>query len=457
MNRSTILLIALLIILAVITYFLLPSEKEREASYKLPTISLKVDSASVIKIEIKQPSSSIVMENVGGTWMITSPHPSSADPAAVANFLNSLSKFKVGSLISSNPDKQRLFQVDSAGTLLHITDRSGKIVSMIVGKMGPSFSEIYFRLPDSKDVYLGEGIDSWTINKNVKDWRDKSIVHIPAESMKEITITAGSKMYRFNNDSSGWRLGDKSVETSEMNPLLNTLSNLRADDFVDTVAEIKSKPITIDLKSMENISLSLYPTLPDSTHYFVKSSRSQQTYVVNKWTVQQLFKPIGKPLPVSAPVQQVAETPKKEPVISPKKEPEVQPITVTTPTKKPITKEPVSETKKLEEGKKQIPTSSQPAKPSQAETKKPVAKPKQTTPAIKTTPPSAEPTKTKAEPTKQAIEDEGELTVHTVAKGETMTTIAKKYNVTTEQILKWNLLKTIAVKPGQELYIYVRK
>jgi LysM repeat protein len=292
-------------------------------------------------------------------------------------------------------------------------------------------------------------MDSWTINKNVKDWRDKSIVHVPTESMKEITITAGSKMYRFNNDSSGWKLGEKSVETSEMNPLLNTLSNLRADDFIDTVAEIISKPITIDLKSMENISLSLYPTLPDSSHYFVKSSRSQQTYVVNKWTAQQLFKPMGKILPVSAHVQQVAETPKKET--------EVQPTTVTTPTKKPITKEPITETKKSDDGKKQISTSPQPAKPSQAETKKPVAEPKQTPPTVKTIPPSAEPTKTKAEPTKQAIEDEGELTVHTVAKGETMTTIAKKYNVTTEQILKWNLLKTIAVKPGQELYIYVRK
>jgi len=26
-----------------------------------------------------------------------------------------------------------------------------------------------------------------------------------------------------------------------------------------------------------------------------------------------------------------------------------------------------------------------------------------------------------------------------------------------EEILKWNLLKSITVKPGQELYIYVKK
>jgi LysM repeat protein len=54
-------------------------------------------------------------------------------------------------------------------------------------------------------------------------------------------------------------------------------------------------------------------------------------------------------------------------------------------------------------------------------------------------------------------DDEGELTVHIVKKGESMTTIAQQYGVTVEQILKWNLLKSISVKPGQELYIFVRK
>ena len=59
--------------------------------------------------------------------------------------------------------------------------------------------------------------------------------------------------------------------------------------------------------------------------------------------------------------------------------------------------------------------------------------------------------------TTDSTEDEGELTVYTVKRGDTMQLIARKYDVSVEQILKWNLLKSIAVKPGQELYIYVRK
>jgi LysM repeat protein len=38
-----------------------------------------------------------------------------------------------------------------------------------------------------------------------------------------------------------------------------------------------------------------------------------------------------------------------------------------------------------------------------------------------------------------------------------MTSIAQQYKVSVEQILKWNLLKSISVKPGQELYVYQKK
>ncbi len=60
-------------------------------------------------------------------------------------------------------------------------------------------------------------------------------------------------------------------------------------------------------------------------------------------------------------------------------------------------------------------------------------------------------------PAQGGADDEGELKVHVVKKGETMTSIATSYGVTVEQILKWNLLKSISIKPGQELYIFVRK
>jgi LysM repeat protein len=361
-------------------------------------------------------------------------------------------KFRVGSLISSNPEKQTVFQVDTSGTKLTVTERGGKSTSVIVGKMGPSFSEVYFRLPASKDVYLGEGLDTWMINKEARDWRDKTILIAPSETIRDLTYSVGNKLYEFHRDSTVWKAGGKAVDVSVINPALTSLSNLHADDFVDAPASIQSHPATVKVHASDDVTLTFIPVLPDSSKYYVQKSSSNQTFLVSKWTAQQILKPVEQHAVSSKPVEAVAEIPKEEPpstsiapqvtpkkevakkiespVASPKKEPKTKPVERAALQKK----EPVGK------ANEETLTGNQ-DKP--AAVKEPVKNPKVTKP---TTTQSA-----------SSADDEGDLTVHTVVRGETMRTIAQKYNVSVEQILKWNLLKTIAVRPGQELYIYVRK
>ena len=80
----------------------------------------------------------------------------------------------------------------TGGTHIIVTERSGKTTNLIIGKMGPSFSEVYVRQPASQDVYLGEGIDSWSVNKDLKEWRDKTIFTQPAEAIRASRIVAMS-------------------------------------------------------------------------------------------------------------------------------------------------------------------------------------------------------------------------------------------------------------------------
>ncbi len=457
MNRSTILLILLLVVLGVIVKFLLPSSEERQASYKPEEINLSVDSASIIKVEIQKPGKSVTLENVGGKWMLTAPMNSIADGNAVKQIISGMLKFKVGSLVSSNVEKQTVFQVDTSGTKLTLTERSGKATGIIIGKMGPSYSEIYFRLPGSKDVYLGEGLESWSINKEVKDWRDKAIASIPSEAIKNLKYTVGEKEYEFSHDTSGWKSNEKPIDVNTMNPVLNSLTNLRADDFVDTAMALKSHPAKLEIHGNEDLSLSFFPSQPDSSKYYVQTSKSPQIFVVSKWTTQQLFKPTEKPVPVRQPVA-VVEQPKKEPpppVIT-KKEPEKKPATVTPKVIKQEEPKITKQTPSTLTDEKKTARVEQPKNPPSTEQQSNVTKPPATKTQTETNPLVKQPGS--AQPaSSSSTEDEGDLTIHTVKRNETMPLIAKQYNVTVEQILKWNLLKSIAVKPGQELYIFVRK
>ncbi len=465
MNRSTAFLLGLLLILGVIVFFLLPGEGERESSYKSGEIHLAIDSSSTIKIEIQRTGKSVTLENVGGKWTLTSPILYAADQAAVHQLLGGLSKFWTGSLISSNPEKQNLFQVDSSGTKLTLTERSGTVTSVIIGKMGPSFSEVYFRLPNSKDVYLGQGVDSWVFSKEVKDWRDKSIISAPSEVVHGLTYTVGPKQYSFHKDSTGWKSGEKSLDANTMNPALNALATLRADDFIDTAMSMNAHPIALHISGADDVTLNLYPSLPDSARYYVQRGNANQFFVISKWTAQQLLKPIDQegihPRMASANSVKTIPTPQPAPESQP---PAVTETKVTPKESSPkatlgaVKKAEIPKASSSDESKNQEQPIVRKLPPSRLATS-PRTNPVEQTPSAT---PGATSGKVESKPPSSGksssnIEDEGDLTVYSVKSGETMTSIAKKFNVPVEQILKWNILKSITVKPGQELYIYVKK
>jgi LysM repeat protein len=455
MSRSTLILFVLLIVLGAVAYFILPSSEERESSDKAPEISYKIDSASVVKIVLARGQKSMTLENVGGKWMITSPSSYTADPVAVLQILQGLSKFRVGSLISSNPEKQRLFQVDSSGTQITTTERSGKTNSMIIGKMGPSFSEVYCRPPASKNVFLGEGLDSWTVTKELKEWRDKTIASIPSESVQRLSYSVNNKEFDYVRDSTSWKLGETTVESSVMNPPLSTLASFRADDFVDTTMRFQTQPVRVSVKGATNVALELHPVLPDSSKYYVQSSASPQIYVINKYTAQQLLKPVDH----SKPAQKSPFAKKEEPKHIPPPVKTAQKQEAPPPQKKTTEQPPAKVTQAPEKSAGTQPVIQE--KPATKSAPPPVVTTEKKAPAKQTASPAAvAPTiteKGKQPATTTAADDEGDLTVYTVKAGDTMPLIAKKFNCSVEQILKWNLLKSINVKPGQELYIYEKK
>ena len=44
-------------------------------------------------------------------------------------------------------------------------------------------------------------------------------------------------------------------------------------------------------------------------------------------------------------------------------------------------------------------------------------------------------------------------TYHTVAEGETITDIARRYGITVRDVVKWNELKTMTITPGMKLKV----
>lgn len=291
MKKTTIYLLSIFVILSIVVYFFVKPEPERIASYSIKDLGLKIDSVYISKIEIHRNQKSIILEQQTDKWTIISPIKYPADETSVTTLLSSASKLKILSLISSNPEKQKTFQVDSAqGTILTFHDKRGKTISFILGKMGPSYMESYLKPINSDEVYLSEGINSWTANKDIRDWRDKNILKLQSDSIKQIIIESGREIVALTKAENTWYLEDDSVESHKIQNILNLISNLKTEDFVDTTINLPQAEAKITIQETDFNTVTLYPVPPDSSRYWVTNSKDTQVFVVSRYIANQLIK-----------------------------------------------------------------------------------------------------------------------------------------------------------------------
>lgn len=291
MKKTTLYLITLFVVLFAVMYFLILPTEDRTASYSLNDSFFSIDSAIINKIEVRKGFTDITFEKNGDNWKITEPVNYLADQEAIHSLLSGASKLKINSLISSNPAKQTLFQVDTiTGTQLSFHNIKGKIISIIVGKMGPSYLESYIRGTNSDDVYLAEGLNSWIINKELRDWRDKTIFKTEKDSITQLYFESEKEKFITKKLENKWTVGSDTIATATIDNLLSTLSNFRTEDFVDSELTLPQPQLKLETTSTNKSSLIFYPMPPDSSRYWIVSSSSPQIFVVSKVSANQIIK-----------------------------------------------------------------------------------------------------------------------------------------------------------------------
>ncbi len=105
------------------------------------------------------------------------------------------------------------------------------VAAFRVGKPSASYTETYVRREGSNDVYLADGMFSYTFVQQPKDWRDKSIYRNEPDLVKSVTYRYGDTTFTLAMNDSLWRLNGDSVSQTTVRSVLGSLANLQADGF----------------------------------------------------------------------------------------------------------------------------------------------------------------------------------------------------------------------------------
>lgn len=154
-----------------------------------PVDTWSVDPDRVTALQIRKPDGeSVELVRSAGSWKLSQPVQYPANGQTVTSSLRVLESLELEDIVSTNPENQGKYQVDSTGTLVEVKAGEETLLSAIVGKNSPDFSHTYVRRTGSDDVYRAVGMLSYNFNKRVDDWRDKSILDIDQQTISRITL-----------------------------------------------------------------------------------------------------------------------------------------------------------------------------------------------------------------------------------------------------------------------------
>ena len=196
------------------------------------------DKEQVTKIEITATDGTTTLSKQESTWVVASMDNYPADSEGIAALLTKVDEFKNTQRVSSNPEKQAEFEVDSTGIEAKLIDVHDKVLAhLFVGKITPGFLSSYVRAADSNDVYVAQGNLQSVFNKGTRTWKDRTIFDFNKGIVTELNISSPEETVELRLDAEGtWQMlkpEAAAANTTEVDNLLTTLSGLDTDDFAD--------------------------------------------------------------------------------------------------------------------------------------------------------------------------------------------------------------------------------
>ena len=289
MKRLTI-PIAILVVILII--WLVQSKIEtRQITGRIIENFLNLNADQITKIVTINGVDTLTFQKDQGRWYLLDPLPRRTDSMAVLNMLSSAAGIRVGKVISENVDRQGDFMVDKIGGNLVLFYRDDSLLSeVIIGKVASDRTHTYVRKPDSDEVYLADGLLTYTFRRQKSQWLDKTIFSFSPESVAKIELVYPDDGIRLSVSDSAWYIAKKPYKDSILADsaivvnFVRRVSNTFANDFVNATDS--------GLIDFKNFSLKINISLDDgSTHSaeFAKESKDNNRIYCRKPDLDETF------------------------------------------------------------------------------------------------------------------------------------------------------------------------
>jgi len=190
------------------------------------------------RLEILYPGRElVVLTRNGEDWELVAPLAYPANQANVISLTRRLEEVNSENIVSTLPASWGNYEVDDRA--ITVTLRAGQedVLTFYVGKQAPAGFHTYMRLAGSDETHMVRGDIRSFLRYTVNEWRNKTIVDLPQQSIQRIGVSATpERSFALMRDNDLWRVEDLAGERfpadpNEANMLVGTLATLAALTF----------------------------------------------------------------------------------------------------------------------------------------------------------------------------------------------------------------------------------
>jgi len=307
--------VAVLAVLGGALYLQNKKQKEEAASYTaenrsadLPKIDLKDDQIKGIdKVTFSKPPGDagkgveVTLEKQGDKWMVTAPVKAEANQTNVSSLMTNLKQIKVAEEIDPAKTAYEKYGV-ADDKALHATFNKGgdKVLELWLGESGGRGQMA--RIAGHDGVYALKGYSSFLYDREVKDWRDRTVFKFEEDKVKGIDIENENGTFTFTKDKDKWTAklkGPKDpaakaldkFDESKLKQAIGAFKSLNADNFgtdkkdSDVGLDKPTATITFTLGDGAKKTLHIGATAEGSSRW-AKADGSDEIISIGSWPAE---------------------------------------------------------------------------------------------------------------------------------------------------------------------------
>jgi len=304
------------IIIAVIIVMLafLVIKKEDKMHYDLPEIEL-IEQDQITKIEIQKPDATITLVKTDGKWMI-SPQNYPTESSKIDQIIKEITDLSVTTLVSESKNYVPYGLDKENKIIVRAYNREKNIREFEVGKVASTYHHTFIKLPEDKNVYHARNSFRSNFDEKLDNLRDKKVFKIDKNEISEIKIIQEDSTLELAKkaklsqtatpakeddgkpipppkDVVSWVSNDgKLAKSDALDGLLNQLSNLSCDEFIEgkSKSDYKTPVYSLSLKGNKEYLLKLFQQAEKGGKYPAISSENPYPFLLSTYTAESIMK-----------------------------------------------------------------------------------------------------------------------------------------------------------------------